>query len=216
MIHRAGKQLTRFKGLLDYVAGVIFIATPHFKTIDKDTPLRFSRLLGTELSQKSKQLFSSEDLLSISHTCMRFEEISTLMPILSCYETHPTKLKRPGLLKQMLKSEKVIVSVDSNLSQGARTKLCDCNVKIVGRSPTIIGCRYEKSVEVDMELRHLFQPTQSLLYGEILKFIVEILAYVPARIKEQQQQERNFSLSFPHRSYSRLIIFRALEAWSSI
>lgn len=75
------------------ISGVIFLATPHMTDRNASSTQALSQILRSDLISNAKKLFTNADLSSIEYTSLRFEELKLQIPILSCHETQPTKLK---------------------------------------------------------------------------------------------------------------------------
>ena len=82
------------RNTLDLIAGVVFFGSPHIK---KDAPENWARL--TRLLQfagkwpKHFLVLSELDAVAAASICEDFEQLGIEAPVLSIYETKPTKLK---------------------------------------------------------------------------------------------------------------------------
>jgi hypothetical protein len=76
---------------LDTISGVVFLATPHCKQADDWQ--RFALIFRPEYKTVNYKLISKEDFSALCLVALHFEELRLNIPILSIYETVPTKLR---------------------------------------------------------------------------------------------------------------------------
>ena len=93
MLWRASQQFNRFRDMIEMISGVIFLATPHLIDRNASSSNALSQILRSDLMSNVKKMFTNADFSSIEYTSLRFEELKLQIPILSCHETQPTKLK---------------------------------------------------------------------------------------------------------------------------
>lgn len=95
MLWRATQQFTRFRDIIELVSGIVLLATPHFKNSGDESAKQLSLVLRSDLMANPKKAFSRLDLSGLAYTSWQFEELKLKIPVLSCYETVPTKLRSP-------------------------------------------------------------------------------------------------------------------------
>lgn len=91
----ANQQLHRYEYLVNQVAGIIFISTPHFVS-EQQRPLETLLLMlkaSTRISLKLSPQKTEEVSFIILNLSARFEEIHLRAPILSIYETKETRVQ---------------------------------------------------------------------------------------------------------------------------
>ena len=100
MLWKASQQFNRFRDTIEIISGVIFLATPHITASDAISAQALSLVLRSDLLSNTKKPFTKAELSSIAVTSLHIEELKLTIPILSCYETHPTMLKASGHLDE--------------------------------------------------------------------------------------------------------------------
>ena len=93
MLWIASQQFNRFRNTIETISGVVFLATPHMTNRNASSTQALSQILRSDLRSNTKKLFTNADLSTIEYISLRFEELKLQIPILSCHETQPTKLK---------------------------------------------------------------------------------------------------------------------------
>jgi len=76
---------------LDTISGVVFLATPHCKQADDWQ--RFAQIFRAEYKTVNYRLLPKEDFSALCLVGLQFEELRLNIPILSIYETVPTRLR---------------------------------------------------------------------------------------------------------------------------
>jgi len=100
--------------VLNVIAGVLFFGTPHTKTKEPEHWCRLTKLLNFVAKLPKTFLAHSEaDANAAAIICEDFEQSGLEAPVLSIYETRPTKVRSP----RWLLKDTVIVSADRFLSE---------------------------------------------------------------------------------------------------
>ncbi|KAL8808245.1 MAG: hypothetical protein Q9200_004366 [Gallowayella weberi] len=94
----ANEQLYRYESLVYSILGIIFLSTPHLSTTQIETLQATYNILkasGIKVA-KSPAHYAAEESTIISNLAKRFESVCLRTPILSVYETKPTKIRGRG------------------------------------------------------------------------------------------------------------------------
>ncbi|KAI0858271.1 hypothetical protein F4860DRAFT_486771 [Xylaria cubensis] len=114
----ANEQRYRFGSILNSVAGIVFLGTPHKARTDEETLARFLGLMtGTASPRKPIRVAESrikQERTMIYQLASRFEAINIRAPILSVFDTKTTKVSE-GILraKHMVLTDKPLCAIDS-------------------------------------------------------------------------------------------------------
>jgi len=107
------------KDVLNTIAGVLFFGTPHTKIKEPEQWYRLTQLLNFAARLPKRFLAHSEaDANAAAIICEDFEQSGLEVPVLSIYETRPTKIRSA---RWLLKNT-VMVSVDRFLSTNSLLK----------------------------------------------------------------------------------------------
>ncbi|KAL9619090.1 MAG: hypothetical protein Q9160_006266 [Pyrenula sp. 1 TL-2023] len=94
--------------LANEISGVVFLATPHSIDEDERGRTKFATILRRAYKEVKDSVFSQSDLTRLSLTSQRFEELPLDLPLLSVYESQPTRVLQPGFIN-VRKSPLVLV-----------------------------------------------------------------------------------------------------------
>lgn len=96
-LRRAYLQQSNFRQFLQALAGVVLFGTPHSTSEDTESWQSSVLLEQVGLISKSKKRKTLDpgDIEKFARFSLRFEQASVIAPILSIYETQPTKVKGP-------------------------------------------------------------------------------------------------------------------------
>lgn len=86
------------RALANEISGVVFLATPHSIEEDEQGRRKFALILRRVYKEVRDSVFSKSDLTLLSLISQRFEEIPFDLPLLSVYESQPTRLLQSGII----------------------------------------------------------------------------------------------------------------------
>lgn len=87
----ARQRFTQFDELLEYISGIIFLATPHLTKHTISGSARLADILRSP-SILAEPVYSLNTFWRFENVGQRFEEVNMRIPILSCFEGKPTNL----------------------------------------------------------------------------------------------------------------------------
>ncbi|KAL8833097.1 MAG: hypothetical protein Q9170_004506 [Blastenia crenularia] len=131
-LRRAYQQQLNFRQFLLALAGVIFFGTPHSTSEDIESWQNPALLVQAGLLSKKKKYFDPNEIEKFARFSLRFEQACVVAPILSIYETQPTKIKSP------------LWSVKKNLP-----------VQLTGRDFVATKSRHEEFMALDTDHKNL-------------------------------------------------------------
>jgi hypothetical protein len=79
---------------MEALAGIAFLSTPHNTLDTTNAWQRAVSILRSNLRVDPEKLMTSEDATLLANVSYRFEQMDLACPILSVFETKPTKVHR--------------------------------------------------------------------------------------------------------------------------
>lgn len=92
-LRRAYQQQFNFRNFLQALAAIILIGTPHSTSEDIDSWQSATLLVQSGLITKKKKSLDPGDIEKFAKFSLQFEEANVLAPILSVFETQPSRIK---------------------------------------------------------------------------------------------------------------------------
>ncbi|KAF4539975.1 Tetratricopeptide repeat domain-containing protein [Lasiodiplodia theobromae] len=99
----AFEQKNQYRDLLETLAGVIFLGTPH--SISRDDEVWDNIPYAIDQSYKAKNLINSDARQRLAQLSSRFMQAAAGLQVLSCYEVEKTKVK-----SSLLSSSKILIA----------------------------------------------------------------------------------------------------------
>lgn len=100
----AHQQPSRFGDLVANIAGAMFFGTPHSRSDNPQFWYNAATILKYNLKVRGKDAITLDIANMLAEACRSFETAFDRIPVLSVYETQPTRVSRH------VKSKEVLVS----------------------------------------------------------------------------------------------------------
>ncbi|KAL8731036.1 MAG: hypothetical protein Q9166_003687 [cf. Caloplaca sp. 2 TL-2023] len=94
-LRRAYQQQYNFRHFLQALAGVVLFGTPHSTSEEIKSWQSPALLEQSGIISKKKKSLDPDDIERFAKFSLQFEQANVIAPILSIYETQPTKVKTP-------------------------------------------------------------------------------------------------------------------------
>ncbi|CZT11153.1 uncharacterized protein RCO7_05578 [Rhynchosporium graminicola] len=157
---KARQQPHRLHGFIVSISGIVFLATPHIVTANTQAIHCISQILKADLKTVSSRTVSRKGVSHLAFAGMRFDELGLQIPILSCFETHETRLRSTIFFT------KREILVPHSL---ART-----------------NANLERLVELDSDLNSIFGGhDESLIHRQMADFIFQVMQKAPENIENE-------------------------------
>jgi hypothetical protein len=101
--------MAQFRHVLQSLAGVILLGTPHSTAEDDQTWQNAALAMKTGIITKKKRYIDTGDSAKLAQSSIRFEQAAVSVPILSIYEIQETKVRT-----SLVSSLKLLVSFWNN------------------------------------------------------------------------------------------------------
>jgi hypothetical protein len=98
-----------YPAIRNALAGIIFLGVPHLTTINDERWDIWRTILRLCLNNVSKSGLQGHDIQLLTSVCQNFDGLNIQIPILSVYETIPTKIKSPGALSYFQTAEQMVI-----------------------------------------------------------------------------------------------------------
>lgn len=98
-----------YPAIRNALAGIIFLGTPHLTTVDDDRWDVWRSILKLCANDVPKNSLQGQDIQLLSNICENFNRLNIQIPILSVYETVPTKIKSQGPLAYFQTTEPMVI-----------------------------------------------------------------------------------------------------------
>ena len=140
--------------LEDVTAGIIFLGTPHTTSDDDKSWEKWRWILKAGRKDIPKQSQTDDDIKMLSELCRNFENLNLQIPVLSVFETEPTKV-RDNLI-QMIRGGrgKSVVGVSPCILKGR--PITGSVSQLVDESLCRIGFKYEQTFGATSDHNNLY------------------------------------------------------------
>ncbi|KAL8708967.1 MAG: hypothetical protein Q9225_007521 [Loekoesia sp. 1 TL-2023] len=159
-LRRAYEQQFNFRHFLQALAGVVLFGTPHSTSENIDSWQSPALLVQTGIISRKKKFLDTDDVERFAKFSLQFEQASVIAPILSVYETQPSKVKGP------LWSVKKVLPV-----------------QLTGKNFVATHSRHEELLALDTDHKNLCNvDTTSVGFTTINRFLTTVLEDTRLRI----------------------------------